>query len=68
MMQPIAKGTAVRVRTTNGGDSVGRLLQPYRPTYHAVVAWSDRPDDYTVITAGRLRSIEPLWHHAAVLL
>lgn len=37
MTQPIAKGTIVRIRTTNGGDSIVKLGEDYRPSYHVWV-------------------------------
>lgn len=33
----IAKGAVVLVRTTNGGEITGRLLENYRATYDALV-------------------------------
>jgi hypothetical protein len=33
----LSKGTLVKVRTTNGGETIAHLLQNYRPTYDAVI-------------------------------
>lgn len=55
--QPIEKGTEVRVRTTNGGESYGTLERDYVPTY--AVWFKPNVGAAYVITAGRLASIEP---------
>jgi hypothetical protein len=52
----IAKGTIVRVTTSNGGEITGPLLEKYRPTYDVVVAhpsWG-----YVGIAAYRIKTIE----------
>lgn len=55
--EPISKGTEVRVRTTNGGESYGTLERDYVPTY-AVWFKPNRDGSPYVITAQRLKSIE----------
>lgn len=56
--EPIAKGTEVRVCTTNGGEAYGTLERDYVPTY-AVWFKPNHGGNAYVITAQRLRSIEP---------
>jgi len=54
--ETIKKGTMVRIRTTNGGDSVCCLAEGYRPTYDAVI--ESRDPRFGRISAGRIASIE----------
>lgn len=56
MNQRIAKGTTVRIRTTNGGDTIVKLLEEYRPTYSVAV----EPDygHQFLMLAQRIRSID----------
>ena len=51
----IAKGTVVRIRTSNGGEIVASLWQNYRPTYDAVI---DLNGHAVVIPITRLTSVE----------
>lgn len=54
--QCIAEGTTVRIRTTNGGETVVKLLEDYRPTYSVAVE-----TDYGyrfLMLAERIRSID----------
>jgi hypothetical protein len=59
--QRIAKNTVVCIRTTNGGTTVVKLAEEYRPSYSVRVqnemyaagaAW--------LLEASRIRSIEPV--------
>ncbi len=52
----IAKGTQVRVRTSNGGDGTFVLAETYRATYDAIVVVGRSWDR---IPATRITSIEP---------
>ncbi len=59
----IAKGTMVRITTTNGGDITSRLLEAYRPTYDAVIELSGNRADWVgknwvCIAAPRIKTIE----------
>jgi len=53
----ITKGIAVRIKTSNGGDTVSVLLENYRPTYDAVIAWGN---NYAIIARERITFIEPV--------
>lgn len=53
-MHKIAKGTWVRLRTTNGGETIARLAQDYRPTYSICI---DVNGSTAIITAGRIRDV-----------
>jgi len=61
-MNKIEKGSLVRVRTTNGGEKCGHLLEDYVPTYRAVVgrmnAFTGGFGAYAIIDATRISSIE----------
>jgi hypothetical protein len=51
----LSKGTLVKIRTTNGGETVAVLVQNYRPTYDAVI---EHFGHCVVISPWRLLSIE----------
>lgn len=51
----ISRGTTVRVRTTNGGDTVAVLAENHYPTYDVVLA--DR-DAWFIIPSFRVSSVE----------
>ncbi len=51
------KGTIVRIRTTNGGDTTAPLLEDHYRTYDAVIQL--RPPYSHCITQSRIKSIEP---------
>lgn len=51
-------GDLVRITTTNGGETVARLLHDYRPTY-AVTLEPLHGRGWFVVLASRLKSIEP---------
>lgn len=52
----LPKGTRVRVRTTNGGELVGDLLEWHRPTYYVAL---QHPAGYPVVIEGwRVKSVE----------
>ena len=53
----ITKGIAVRIKTSNGGDTVAVLLENYRPTYDAVIVWGN---SYAIIARERITSVEPV--------
>ena len=53
----IFKGATVMVRTSNGGEGIGRLLEDYRQTYDAVVDFYGN-GRWTIIPSFRLQSIE----------
>lgn len=50
----IKKGTTVRLQTTNGGDTIVRLLEDYVPTYCAVVQGTA---GWFTVGADRIKSI-----------
>jgi hypothetical protein len=52
----ITKGAQVRLRTTNGGDTVVTLLEDYVPTYSATLATSH--GSWFSVEAWRIKSIE----------
>lgn len=58
--QRIAKDTLVRIRTTNGGDTLVKLVEDYRPNYTCVVVeTTDCVNNYTWrLLTERIRSIE----------
>jgi len=58
----IFKGATVMVRTANGGEGIGRLLEDYRQTYDAVVDFYGN-GRWTIIPAFRLKSIERVTEH-----
>jgi hypothetical protein len=55
MYYKYCKGTSVRVRTTNGGEMVAKLLENYRPTYDVVI---EVINGYVIVPAWRIKSIE----------
>jgi len=56
-MTMIAKGTSVRLKTTNGGETVTRLLTNYGPT--STSATFDFNGRATAIWWERIKSVEP---------
>ena len=58
----IKKGTVAFIKTTNGGESLVRLLLDYRPTYSVTVEFLTIHGEFdghpVTITANRLKSIE----------
>jgi hypothetical protein len=60
----IKKGSVVFIKTTNGGESLVRLLCDYRPTYSITVEFLTNHGEFdghpVIITANRLKSIEPI--------
>jgi hypothetical protein len=59
MDKPLKKGTLVRVRTTNGGDSIATLVEDYEPTYAATLR--STYDNTFIVEAARLKSLEKLY-------
>ena len=58
------KGTLVRIRTTNGGDAVVKLLEDYRPTYSiAIENYCYAAGHQWVMPAGRIKSIEVVFNY-----
>lgn len=55
-MGVIAKGTRVRLRTTNGGDCVVVLAETYRPTFACTFLAPE--GHWFVVLADRIRSVE----------
>jgi hypothetical protein len=55
----IPAGTLVRLRTTNGGDTIGRLAAPYRETYGVTMAYPGVPGACWYVEPGRIKSVEP---------
>lgn len=53
----IQKGTQVRLRTTNGGDTVATLLEDYVPTYRALLQGSG---GWFSVGPERIKSIQPV--------
>jgi hypothetical protein len=59
MSKYIDKGTMVRIRTTNGGDSIVKLMQDYRPSCFAVEVETTLGRPYVYVMLGqRIKSIE----------
>lgn len=58
MRQSYPKGTQVRIRTDNGGEISGALLEKYVPTYAAVIAVGKDGKGYAVIQGWRIVSVE----------
>jgi len=54
----IKKGTIVRIKTTNGGETIGRLLEDYRPTYDVVYTCDTNRWSYAIIPTWRIKSVE----------
>jgi hypothetical protein len=53
----IPKGTTVRVRTTNGGDTIRVLAHDYRETYDVILDWYGT---VVVIPSFRITSVKPV--------